>query len=373
MDVPGYRIGREVTTAGAFQLLRATREEDGASVILKVPDAARLPSATTRLRHEWELTNALSLDGVLRPLAWAEARDGAPVLILEGFGDATLAQRLSQGRVEPRAACRIALSLARALGAIHEQGILHRDLNPSSILVGTDGESVKLTGFTLATRRPRAEVAPLAPRAVGGHARIPLARRHGTHPPQRGLARRLLFHGRGALRAAHRTPPLRGHGCAGPHPRPRRPHPGSARHRRARAPPAPLRHRPQAPRQVPRGPLPERLWARGGPPAMPECPGGPGARRPVRPGRQGRPRALRRPRETVRPRTPAGGPARGLRARSLQSLRLRPRLRGRGHGQVRPHRDTQAPRHGAAGPLCARQVRPAPPRYALQRHLRGLP
>ncbi|ABF90932.1 sensor histidine kinase [Myxococcus xanthus DK 1622] len=168
MDVPGYRIGREVTTAGAFQLLRATREEDGASVILKVPDAARLPSATTRLRHEWELTNALSLDGVLRPLAWAEARDGAPVLILEGFGDATLAQRLSQGRVEPRAACRIALSLARALGAIHEQGILHRDLNPSSILVGTDGESVKLTGFTLATRRPRAEVAPLAPERLEG-------------------------------------------------------------------------------------------------------------------------------------------------------------------------------------------------------------
>ncbi|GHG76540.1 serine/threonine protein kinase [Comamonas sp. KCTC 72670] len=168
MEVPGYRIGRELTHAGAFQLLRATREEDGASVILKVPDVSRPLSVTTRLRHEWELTNALRLDGVLQSLAWAQASDGAPVLVLEGFSDTTLAQRLSQGRVEPRAACRIALSLARALGAIHEQGILHRDLNPSSVLVGADGESVKLTSFTLATRRPRAEVAPLAPERLEG-------------------------------------------------------------------------------------------------------------------------------------------------------------------------------------------------------------
>jgi len=168
MEVPGYRIGRALTHAGAFHLLRATREDDGVDVILKVPDASRPPSVNARLRHEWELTSTLRPDGVLKPLAWGKTADGAPVLVLEGFGDTTLVQRLSQGHVEPHTACRIALSVARALGSIHEQGILHRDLTPASIVLGKDGASVKLTSFTLATRRARAEVAPLAPERLEG-------------------------------------------------------------------------------------------------------------------------------------------------------------------------------------------------------------
>lgn len=165
IEVSGYRFVRELAASGPFQLLRAVREEDGAPVLLKVPEAASLAA---RLRHEFELTQPLHVDGVLRALALVEPRVGGPVLVLEGFGESTLAQRLTQGRLEPRAACRIALALARAVGALHATGIVHRDVQPGNVLVGADGESVKLTGFTLATRRPRAEVAPVAPERLEG-------------------------------------------------------------------------------------------------------------------------------------------------------------------------------------------------------------
>jgi len=168
IEVSGFRIVRELATSGAFQWLRATREEDGTSVTLKVPEASRPTSAAARLRHEYELTQALRLDGVLQALAFIEPRAGPPLLVLEGFGETTLAWRLTRGRLEPRAACRIALALARAVGAIHAAGIVHRDLHPGCVLLGADGESVKLTGFTLATRRPRAEVAPVPPDRLEG-------------------------------------------------------------------------------------------------------------------------------------------------------------------------------------------------------------
>ncbi|MCP3137981.1 trifunctional serine/threonine-protein kinase/ATP-binding protein/sensor histidine kinase [Pyxidicoccus xibeiensis] len=167
-EVAGYRIVREFAGFGPFQFLRATREEDGAAVTLKVPAPSSPPSIAARLRHELELTQHLRIDGVLQPLALVEPRTGRLALVLESFGEATLAQRLSQGRLEPRTACRITLALARVLGAVHAAGIVHRNLHPGCVLLGPGDEALKLTGFSLATRRPRAEVAPVAPDRLEG-------------------------------------------------------------------------------------------------------------------------------------------------------------------------------------------------------------
>lgn len=168
IEVPGYRSDRALSASGSFQLLRATRAEDGAHVTLKVAEPTRPPSLTNRLRHEFELTHALRLDGVLHPLSLEESRPGMSVMVLEGFGETTLAQRLASGRMEPRAGCRLAVAIARAVGQLHAAGILHRDLQPASVLLSADGNSVKLTGLTLATRRARAEVAPVAPERLEG-------------------------------------------------------------------------------------------------------------------------------------------------------------------------------------------------------------
>nr|BDT34367.1 trifunctional serine/threonine-protein kinase/ATP-binding protein/sensor histidine kinase [Myxococcus sp. MH1] len=168
IDVPGYRSDRALCSSGSFQLVRATRANDGATVNLKLAEPSRTGALTQRLRHEFELTHPLRLDGVLHPLALEESRPGMSVLVLEGFGETTLAQRQAVGRMEVLAGCRLAVALARAVGQLHAAGILHRDLQPASVLVGADGVSVKLTGLTLATRRARAEVAPVAPDRLEG-------------------------------------------------------------------------------------------------------------------------------------------------------------------------------------------------------------
>src|SRR5215217_401348 len=116
IEVPGYRSDRALSASGSFQLLRATRAEDGAHVTLKVAEPTRPPSLTNRLRHEFELTHALRLDGVLHPLSLEESRPGMSVMVLEGFGETTLAQRLVSGRMEARAGCRLAVAIARAVG-----------------------------------------------------------------------------------------------------------------------------------------------------------------------------------------------------------------------------------------------------------------
>jgi Tol biopolymer transport system component/DNA-binding winged helix-turn-helix (wHTH) protein len=61
----------------------------------------------------------------------------------------TLAQRLRHGALPVREALDICRQIAERLEAAHEAGIVHRDLNPANINVGSDGQ-VKLLNFGLA-------------------------------------------------------------------------------------------------------------------------------------------------------------------------------------------------------------------------------
>jgi serine/threonine-protein kinase len=61
-------------------------------------------------------------------------QEGLPFFSLEFCGDGSLADRLAKGPLPPREAARLVVTLARAVHAAHQQGIMHRDLKPSNIL-----------------------------------------------------------------------------------------------------------------------------------------------------------------------------------------------------------------------------------------------
>jgi Tol biopolymer transport system component len=93
-----------------------------------------------------------------------EESGGMPFLVAELVGGETLAERVKRGAIPVAESLALALQMAQALQAAHDLGILHRNLDPSTIRLAPDG-GIKILDFGL----PALLGAGDAPRASGPH------------------------------------------------------------------------------------------------------------------------------------------------------------------------------------------------------------
>lgn len=105
------------------------------------------PQAAQRRRNENNLLRRLSgIEGVVQ---LARGAHGAGVLALWDCGGTSLAQVMQAGRRGIDTVLSLACQLARILAEVHRAGVIHRDINPTNILVCEEGRVV-LIDFDLA-------------------------------------------------------------------------------------------------------------------------------------------------------------------------------------------------------------------------------
>ncbi|HEY2142313.1 MAG TPA: protein kinase [Solirubrobacteraceae bacterium] len=84
------------------------------------------------------------------PPGMGHAGVGTPYIVLEYVEGETLKDLIRRdGPLEITEAVAYAIEIARALGAAHERLIVHRDVKPQNVLIGTEG-SAKITDFGIA-------------------------------------------------------------------------------------------------------------------------------------------------------------------------------------------------------------------------------
>jgi serine/threonine protein kinase len=92
--------------------------------------------------------------------------EGSPYLVMPYFPGGTLKQYLGKS-VPWQDAASLLLPIARALQFAHEQGIIHRDVKPSNILITLSGEPM-LSDFGIAKILESEETTTLTGTGVGG-------------------------------------------------------------------------------------------------------------------------------------------------------------------------------------------------------------
>ncbi|UGB45445.1 AAA family ATPase [Frateuria edaphi] len=145
-------------------------QEDGTeqACIAVLPLSGRPHSAVAEgLKHEYALRAHLDGEWALRPIDLLSER-GRTLLLLEHQEGEPLERRLDGRPMELSRFLRLALSLAGALGRVHESGLVHRDIKPTNVLVAPGEDRVMLFGFGIASRLPRERQAPDPPELIAG-------------------------------------------------------------------------------------------------------------------------------------------------------------------------------------------------------------
>jgi tetratricopeptide (TPR) repeat protein len=143
----------EFVGAGAFGTVFKARDlELDRLVAIKVPRPGSLggPGHLDRFLREARSAARLRHPSIV-PVHEVGQADGLPFLVSEFVQGLTLADWLTAGRPGIRDAARLTLVVAEALHYAHEQGVVHRDVKPSNILLDDQGEP-HLTDFGLARR-----------------------------------------------------------------------------------------------------------------------------------------------------------------------------------------------------------------------------
>jgi serine/threonine protein kinase len=168
-DGSGYVL--ETLREGAEFTLYRGRQDGNPLPVLAVALTAEQPSPQSlrQLEHEYSVAAELDSAWAARPLELTR-RDGRTMLILEDPGGEPLDRILDRcdgPRLELTRVVRIAIGLATALGRVHGQGLIHKDIKPANVLVD-DADHVWLTGFGIASRLPRESQAPAPPEIIAG-------------------------------------------------------------------------------------------------------------------------------------------------------------------------------------------------------------
>lgn len=166
--IPGYAIREELVRSKIYTVYRGQDEADGKPVLIKMINTAH-PDAETiaTLRREYELVQSVAADDVVQPLAF-EIHRHQPALILEDMGGHLLSDVMTSTTLDLSMQLTMAIALVSTIGKLHRAQIIHKDLNPRSIMIHLDPLRASLIDFSLASRLPRETPALVPPQALEG-------------------------------------------------------------------------------------------------------------------------------------------------------------------------------------------------------------
>jgi len=145
-----FAVERACGSGGMGSVYRAVDRTSGQAVAVKVLHDSN-PQLRVRFDREARTLATLTHPAIVRYIAHGTTGADLHYLVMEWIDGETLKFRLERAGLTADESVRMAATIADALAAAHEHGVIHRDVKPSNLLfVGGDAAQVKLIDFGVA-------------------------------------------------------------------------------------------------------------------------------------------------------------------------------------------------------------------------------
>ena len=156
----GYQDFLQIHDGANSQVYRARRASDGQPVILKfllrsLNRDYPTPEQIRRYKQEYRLICQLDAPGVIKAYS-LEQWQRSYAIVLEDFEAISLKQWLGKRKhLSLVDFLTIAIAIVDSLGQIHNQNIIHKDINPTNIVINPKTETLKIIDFGISTQLSR--------------------------------------------------------------------------------------------------------------------------------------------------------------------------------------------------------------------------
>ncbi len=190
MDETGlsdYALGERLHQGPRSVVYRARRHRDGVPCVIKIQQSDR-PNAREieRFQRQYDIALALDLDSIVRPYALARHHHRM-ALVMEDYGAVPLSAYVRGRRVSVAEAAELGAQIARALGEIHERRVVHKDINPSNVVIHPETRELKVIDFGISSTVSRETPWIRSPNLLEGTIRY-------ISPEQTGRTSRVIDH-----------------------------------------------------------------------------------------------------------------------------------------------------------------------------------
>lgn len=155
INFPGYKTKEQIFRGYNSTIYRGIRDSDNKPVIIKfLNQEYPSPEELSRFRREYEITDRLKGDGIINVYG-LEKYNNSLIMILEDFGAESVSKILHASQITMIDKVLLAVKMTEILKQIHQQKIIHKDINPSNFVWNTKTGKVKIIDFGISTELNR--------------------------------------------------------------------------------------------------------------------------------------------------------------------------------------------------------------------------
>src|SRR5919202_785270 len=151
ISLPDLTILSQIYESANSFVYRGILKSNQQPLILKLlKEDYPTPAELYRYQQEYEITRSLNLEETIKAYELRKY-ENTQVMLLEDFGGESLKILLDDRRFALPEFLHLAIQITDALGKVHQKNVIHKDINPSNIVLNPQTGQLKIIDFGLST------------------------------------------------------------------------------------------------------------------------------------------------------------------------------------------------------------------------------